>query len=424
MRITRAAKAAALPLLTMVLVVALIACQGPVGDVGKDGGKGDTGAGTPGKDADPALQAVAIDTVIFNLITTVVDDGSDTMAWTPTVMGANVIDLSTAFTGGAAGDREYRIETVLNTFVALGYTLKESILTVTVATEGDPATPDDAVIRVEVVDADDNDAVANIAVRVNQEPSITSQALAMTVGTQVPAEDAEALESYNEAPEIECVALNVCTVTLVADDPNNQDDLTWMYHTSSDLISVTMTEDGDGFMIMGVANKSGTAMVYVWARDEGGLPMNMADTSEEGADDNSLPRPADTDVRLITVTVDGAPYMSISAVGTVDLDVAAPGTPVATGTVVGYVFDPDPDAMLGALVLSVTPASSAPNGIVEFALGVPSTDASPNAVPIYAMGRNTGSVTVTLTVHEEDPAGADVEQPNQSTDHTITVSVN
>ena len=66
MRFTRAAKVAAFPLLAMVLVVALIACQGPVGKAGKDAGKkGDTGAGTPGKDAPPALDSTTVDTVIF-----------------------------------------------------------------------------------------------------------------------------------------------------------------------------------------------------------------------------------------------------------------------------------------------------------------------------------------------------------------------
>ena len=182
-----------------------------------------------------------------------------------------------------------------------------------------------------------------------------------------------------------------------------------------------MTEDGDGFMIMGVANKTGEATVYVWARDEGGLPVDVKDTSGEDEEDNSMPRPVDDDVRLITVTVDGAPYMSISAVGTVELDVAAPGTPADTGTVVGYVFDPD--STLDDLDLSAAPAFEAPNGVVEFALGAATTDAIPNGRPIYAMGRNTGSITVTLTVHEEDPDAENVEQPNQSTDHTITVTV-
>jgi hypothetical protein len=422
MRITRAAKVAAFPLLALVLVVALIACQGPVGPAGKSI-KGETGgAGKPGDDgddgmrgmdADPALQASTVATVIFN--------PGDANAWaTETMMP---IDLSTAFTGGAAGDRTYDNQTILNSFGELGVTLDEATgeLTVEVADVAFSTEDhgDDTVIQVEAVDADGNDAVANIAVRLNEEPTITSQPLSMTVGTQVPAADAEALENYNNAAEIECVALNVCTVTLVATDSNNQDDLTWMYHTSSDLISVTMTEDGDGFMIMGEANKSGTAMVYVWARDEGGLPVNVPDTSGDEEEDNSMPRPIDDDVLLLTVTVDGAPYMSISAVGTVELDVAAPGTPAATGTVVGYVFDPD--STLSDLVLSATPAFEAPNGVVEFALGVATTDASPNGRPIYAMGRNTGSVTVTLTVHEE--VMDDAEQPNQSTDHTITVTV-
>ena len=86
---------------------------------------------------------------------------------------------------------------------------------------------DDAVIQVEVVDADDNDAVANVAVRLNQAPMITAEVttLNITVGTQVPADaPAEALANYNTVDdEIVCVALNVCTVTLAADDPNNQD---------------------------------------------------------------------------------------------------------------------------------------------------------------------------------------------------------
>jgi hypothetical protein len=365
------------------------------------------------------LQALAVDTVIFN--------PGDANAWaTETMMP---IDLSTAFTGGAAGDRTYDNQTILNSFGELGVTLDEATgeLTVEVANVAFSADDhgDDTVIQVEAVDADGNDAVANVAVRLNQEPTIDDQSstLTMTVGTQVPAADAEALDDYDTDEEIECVALNLCTVTLEADDPNNQDDLTWMYHTSSELISVTMTEDADGFMITGVANKSGTAMVYVWARDEGGLPVNVPDTSGDEEEDNSMPRPIDDDVLLLTVTVDGAPYMSISAVGTVELDVAAPGTPAATGTVVGYVFDPD--STLAELDLSYTPEFTAPNGIVEFALGTATTDANPNGRPIYAMGRNTGNVMVTLTVHEEDPDDPnDVPtQPNQSTDHTITVTV-
>ena len=59
MRFTRAAKVAAFPLLALVLVVALIACQGPVG--GRQGRRqGRTGVGTPGKDAPPAFQAMAV----------------------------------------------------------------------------------------------------------------------------------------------------------------------------------------------------------------------------------------------------------------------------------------------------------------------------------------------------------------------------
>ena len=375
--------------------------------------------GTTGMDADPALQALAVDTVIFN--------PGDGNAWATEMMMP--IDLSTAFTGGAAGDRIYDNQTILNSFGQLDVTLDEETGELTVSVEDVAFAPaahaDDTVIQVEAVDADGNDAVANVAVRLNQEPTITdrNQALTMTVGTQVPAADAEALDDYDTDDEIVCVALNVCTVTLEADDPNNQDDLTWMYDTSSELISVTMTEDGDGFMITGVANKSGSATVYVWARDEGGLPVNVPDTSGEDEEDNSMPRPEDDDVRVITVTVDGAPYMSISAVGTVELDVAAPGTPATTGTVVGYVFDPD--TTLSDLELSAAPAFEAPNGIVEFALGAATTDANPNGRPIYAMGRNTGSITVTLTVHEDDPDDTDnpPTQPNQSTDHTITVTV-
>ena len=436
MRFTRAAKVAAFPLLTMVLVVALIACQGPVGDAGKDGGKGDTGEGTPGTDADPALQAKAMNTVIFNSAT---DNGDTT--WAPSVMGANVIDLSTAFTGGVAGDREYRIETVLNTFVGLGYTLKGSMLTVTVTeTDGGDAvmpTTQDAVIRVEVVvKADDSDAVANIAVRANVAPVIVNATQGITVGTQTednasPDGDYYVMDNIaamGDTPEdkgdIVCATLNSCTLKVSATDVNVQDMLTWTVHISDDdakKVDASATNDPKGGRLDGIVTITGLeagtdVMVRVWAVDEGMRPEQIDDDpATTGVNEF---RPVDADVYVIMVTVDGAPTLSPGAIQAVSLDVGQ------EDEVVGTVYDPEGDMLL-PLDITETPERAPGTNVVATVNLEDLTTGNGNRTSsdgqeIHVDGENTG--TVTFTVKALEPA-ATTTTPQQFAKHTFTVIV-
>ena len=398
------------------LVVALIACQGPVGETGETGKKGDPGVDTTGTTGTTTLDSATVDTIIFT--------ADDANAWTTETMMP--IDLANVFTGGS-GDRTYRVQTAINAFGQLNYDLDGAELTVSVDTvpfAGDDH-GDDTVIVVEATDSSTGaNEVAHVEVRLNQPPVIAevAQALVLTVGTQPAAapdgeDDGEEPDDYDTDDEAVCVTLNVCTVTLVVDDANNQDTMTWMWDTSSDLIAVTRSEDGDSILIMGLPNKSGSATVYMWAVDDAGVPVNVPDDPLTEMMDESLDRPADDSRREITVTVDGAPYMSSGAIGSVEL------TPADGETVIGYVYDPE--GQLAEMDLSYTPVFQSPDGIVQISLGEVTTDQDPQGRSIIAQGVNAGSVRVTVTVHEEDPDDPDMipTQPNQSTSHMVDITV-
>ena len=130
---------------------------------------------------------------------------------------------------------------------------------------------DDTVIQVEVIDAAGNDAVANIAVRLNQTPMVTGTELRLTIGTQdAESPDGDYFTSDNPTEaepdfvnNIVCDRLNACTIKLEVDDDNLQDMFKWQAHTDSAFVVATPTDDG--VMLVGQPNQSGDATVYVWA---------------------------------------------------------------------------------------------------------------------------------------------------------------
>ena len=412
MRFTRAAKVAAFPLLAMVLVVALIACQGPVGDAGKDGGKGDTGAGTPGKDATPGLDAKALDAVVLNINTTAA------------VMA--MVDVSAGFTGGTAEGRTYRIVSATNVWTGLAYSLDGSTLKVSAPGVEVNDDEEDAVIWIEATDTDGANEVAHVNVRANDEVSMTGVST-LTVGTQAAESrklaDAEKAD-YHDSETIECAMKNTCEVTLTAVDDNIRDVLDWMVYVTAtteaadiadannDVVSASVTNGA--VRLAGVVTitglKSGTAIVRVWAVDEGKVPLNMADNDNE--DDGDQSRPWPTSVHTITVTVDAAPTLSEDAIEAVTMDI------VDTAEIVGTVFN------LGTPVEEmqdpvVTPAYPSAQTIVEVTLLL-----AANEVPgrtLQVIGRNSGTVSITVKLSEV--ADTDHDQPDQYVEHTFTATV-
>ena len=422
MRFTRAAKVAAFPLLAMVLVVALIACQGPAGPAGKDATAVPGTTGVTGKDAPDTLQAKAVDTVIFN--STVEDN--ETTTWAPSVMGADVIDLSAVFTGGA-GDRKYRIETVLNTFDELGYTLLESILTVTVAigAVADVQTTQDAVIRVEAVDADDNDAVASITVRANVAPALATgfETQEITVGTQTEYNASPDGDYYvtdntpatDDTPEdkgdIVCETLNFCKLKVRATDGNLQDKFDWKVSTSDDTkVDVKAMRDPAGGRLDGIVEITGLeagkdVLVRVWAVDKGMLPT-APDIGESNPDDDG--------VYLITVTVDGVPTLSLNAIEAVSLDIGD------EDEVIGTVYDPE-GANLTLDITEMPARARGTNVVATVNLDIEAGDAdSSDGQEIHVDGENTGTVTFIVKAMEPD---ATETTPQQYAKHTFTVTV-
>ena len=119
MRITRAAKIAAIPL-TALILVALIACQGPAGPAGKDGAKGDAGKdgvdggqGPPGTSGTDAFQAkVGVTPILLNSSELKDKNGRklDTVQGTPNLpeTATMTIDLGGYFVGGS-GERKYAV---------------------------------------------------------------------------------------------------------------------------------------------------------------------------------------------------------------------------------------------------------------------------------------------------------------------------
>ena len=424
MRFTRAAKVAAFPLLAMVLVVALIACQGPVGKAGDAGKKGDTGVGTPGTNADPAFQAMAVPVQIFN---TMADD-SDAETTGQTLE----LDLDD-YVANAEGDVSFEIidisgwvETETSSDTQGSYELDGSMLTLSVNEPFTPAAAHarDSVIRVEATDNGDS-AVLYVRVRGNVAPA-GSGVLELTIGTQAaPADDSDEpdyVDSDNEmGARVTCAMLNVCTVDLIGVmgqtdvfmDVNLRDTLTFHVFEDSDLVEAV--ETATGVMIKGL--KSGSATVVVWATDEAGMPMlaEEDDTANDGIDETM--RPLDNAAYVITVTVDGAPFMSDSAVGTKSITVED------MAAVVGTVFDDD---VLTAADLSFEPdvgEQGSDTGAVAriiWADGTAATIAGLNRREISVDGLNDGTVTLTVKVTEDDEA---VNNPTQYVEHMITVTV-
>ena len=408
--VPEAAKVAAFPL-TALILVALIACQGPAGPAGTAGDKGDAGTpgtpGNPGADAEPALQAMAVDPVIFN---PGADDADGNTTWaTETTIP---MDLSMYLVGGAAGDRSFDIETVRSRFSQLNVDLDEEtgMLTVSVDAHSRATNPgdqlgDDAVIDVSATDADGNSTRVSVPVRLNAVPLVTgsgSAAITLTIGTQdAAAPGGDYYTGDNETGDaIVCAMLNACTIKLAATDANNQDMLIWDAYSSDPATLVAMATD-DGVMLKAQPDKIGIVTVYVWAIDEGGLPMLDPDaTQDENAPGDETMYPAGTDNagsrRTITVTVDGAPYMGAESMSSIDLTVIG-GTPVTVGTVYNPEGVADTD-----LSLDYTPAvqQSAGRVDVSFADAVPADGTNPAYRPIQIVGRNAGPVTVELTVSE------------------------
>ena len=194
---------------------------------------------------------------------------------------------------------------------------------------------------------------------------------------------------------------------------NLRDSHTYMaYVADNDDISVETTDTG--VMIMGLKGQATAIPVLVWAVDEGGLPMNLADDDDTADVDESV-SPAEADYITVNVTVDRAPYMSDSAVGTVDLTT---GGDTAMRTV-GHVFD----EALSNIAITFTPALGEQNdqgGIAEIREGSAITDQTPNRLPFSAHGINAGTVTLTVKAAEEDE---DDNVPDQYAEHMITVTV-
>ena len=191
MRFTRAAKVAAFPLLAMVLVVALIACTGPAGPAGKDATAVTGTTGTTGPRGDDALEAHAIEVVVFN--SQEADDDETTTGQKET------INLNTHLSGGIAEGREFEIVYTAGWVGMANYELTGSMLDVMVpepfdTTQSPTQYAQDALILVEAKDTDGESAVLYVKVRGNIAPEGGGGTdINLTVGTQAaPSGDGDA----------------------------------------------------------------------------------------------------------------------------------------------------------------------------------------------------------------------------------------
>ena len=417
MRFTRAAKVAAFPLLTMVLVVALIACQGPVGKAGKDGTVGTTGTtGTTGAAAPPGLDAAAVDTLVFNL----------------GAMGeTQMVPLADAFTGGT-GDLTYRISSAINMIPGVTYALTKSedgadMLSVTMPDNASPVA-EDMVILVEAKDSAGADDVAYISVRANVTVTVPGDDTPFTVGTQAAESRTRTNETaadYHDNANIVCAMKNTCEVTLVATDLNIRDVLRWMVYVTAtagtddiadandDTISASVTNGAgqlDGVVTI-IGLKAGTAMVRVWAVDEGDMPVTIPDTESTTNVDESRPWP--DALHTMTVTVDPAPILSEDAIEAVTMD-------LGEMEIVGTVFDlGDPVETFAALVITPTYPSGQRIAEVMLLPVVMVQDQDTLGRTLQVTGRNSGTVSITVKVSETTVANT----PDQYVEHTFTATV-
>ena len=441
MKFIRAAKVAAF-LLTALLMVALIACPagppGPTGTTGDTGGKGDKGTtGDKGDAGLDSLQVAKIMPVIFNPSDTDANGTDDAWVAATTMYASKpTIDLSKHLTGGAAGAHKYEVLTVVNRFAdsegnTLQYTLDESTGKLKVETPawaiqpaGGNAVVDDTVIVVEVTDAKGNTAEARVPVRLNIEPTFSSTgkltATSLTIGTQ-DAATAAAVDYYGGTAkdDITCVRLNQCTINLARTDTerNAEDQLRWMTYSTQTNISAKIDEMTGLLTLTGsrAAAAAGDGddddaanVVYVWATDEGGLPVNGTDNKGTANVDESK-FPPEAKIIALMVTVDGAPYMGTASRSAVSVGV---GKKKDFGTV----YDPE---VVTTLVITQTPEIG-PLMNAHFALGAPNTPLAmedPNR-PVNVTGRNGDPREYVVRITE---ASSD-KNPTQWVEHTITVT--
>ena len=357
---------------------------------------------------------MAVPVVIFNTQAGEANDDTDGEEKDP-------MDLND-FVANASGDVSFEIIDTSGDWIApVNYDLDGSMLTLSVADDFTPAEEnhdEDQVIRIEATDGDDS-AVLHVRVRGNVPPARSNiQNFTLVVGTQAaPAGDGDEPDYYDTGDrmdDVTCAMLNACAIDLngLFSDVNLRDSLTYMaYVADNDDISVETTDDG--VMIMGLKGQATAIPVIVWAVDEGGLPMNRPDVDNTDEDETETePYPVEANILTINVTVDRAPYMSDSAVGTVSLSVSD------VAKVVGNVFD----EALTDIAVTYTPAIGDQNdqgGIAEVTGAQPDTTSTPNRLPFSVNGINAGTVTLTVKAAE----GAVENAPDQYAEHMITVTV-
>jgi hypothetical protein len=369
---------------------------------------------------------MAVPVVIFN--TQEGEDGDDTDGEEKDPMDLN------DFVANASGDVSFEIIDTSGWVVPANYELDGSMLTLSVADDFEPAAAthdEDAVIRVEATDNGDS-AVLHVRVRGNINPAGSGTLTDFTIGTQEAAADDSDEPDYFDSDDangdrVTCATLNVCTIDLIDvenvratdifTDGNIRDTLTFHVFEDSDLVEAV--ETATGVMIKGL--KAGTATVIVWATDEAGMPMLAEEDDTDTADIDETKRPADSAAYVITVTVDGAPFMSESAVGTKSITVADPTN--ASDAVVGTVFD-DNDNTLGDTNLTFEPGigdqGGDPGGIASINWEEDADVTSePSRREISVDGLNPGTVTLTVKVTETEAEN----NPTQYTSHMITVTV-
>jgi hypothetical protein len=253
-----------------------------------------------------------------------------------------------AFTGGV-GTLTYRIQSAINVPATVTYSLKGSMLSVTVPSGVNTAQANDMVIMVEATDDNNADDVAHINVRMNGPPTTGGPgSLALVVGTQpvaspvpeVPddAEDPDYWTTNDDADNIVCDMLNRCLVKLDIDDPNLQDDheLEW-YPKDATAFGVKVNADKTGLIITGEKALATAVTLYVWAVDEDGLPgaaLEEDDESTTERDESVVP--INARVYEFTIVVDGAPSLGGISIEPVTMDVDAM-------EVVATAFDEDPE---------------------------------------------------------------------------------
>jgi hypothetical protein len=291
------------------------------------------------------------------------------------------------------------------------------------------------VIRIEATDNGDS-AVLHVRVRanINAAGSGTFPGT-LWIGTKSGAADDSDEPDYFGSDDaigdrVTCATFNICTIDLIdaetdraADiftDGNIRDSLTFHVFEDSDLVEAV--ETATGVMIKGL-KAGGPATVIVWATDEARMPMLAEkDNATTLEIDETMRPPANGVFYTITVTVDGAPFMSESAVGTKSITVADPA--IVGDAVVGTVFDDD-DNTFGPDNLTFEPGIGSqggdPGGIasIEWAVAAADTDAEPSRREISVDGLNPGTVTLTVKVTETEAAN----NPTQYTTHMITVTV-